>query len=729
MSLPLEKKDSIMSPPLEQKDSSISLQPEKKESIVSQPILKESIVLQPILSEKTEQKQQKNEISILDKEDIKTIVPSDKEQELIKSEIRPNCYLIMSKHRVSISAASAKKNAKGRVIFLSEGWAYELEEDAKDLAERFSKGKRKVMVRPWNNDLINALWGNDKAAAKLAKKAISLEINQNKNNEKLRKIESDCEASGLHKSWLHREAILSSDDLSDIQKQAFEHYKPLWEVARNEKAEIELQKHDINLAEEDLKVSLSETDLEILNYLAKNEIGDAELFVKLFGEKYLYDPTHGKEGTFYIWNSRYWEIDIYKERYKDFNVIADAYLTASKDDKLEEKTKQELFARSQQLRTNNRRRNVLETITAYTPFKGVWDYVPKLLPCSNGIIDLTTGDFSPYREDQFIRKVCPIKYNKSAKCPKFIQFLNDISLGNIEWIKFLQRSIGYALLGVPVEEVLIYWYGEGGRNGKGTLTKILQHVFGPLARTFPAEMILLQRNLPSSSVPSPELANLEGVRIAIFSEINEGRKIDSAKVKNLSGRDKISCRRLFSNHDLQIEPTHTIFLQTNYKPKAPSDDNALWSRNILVSFNASFVREPKKKNERPLKENLKEELLKEAEGILLWVLDGVREYLSIGLQIPDFIKDETELYRKENDGIGRFLEEMCVLDPVFSTKKSKMETEIKAFCIANDCKVPTRNEVSTYLNERFRSSMFGKVRIWEGVKIIEEIDASNDFHS
>ena len=490
---------------------------------------------------------------------------------------------------------------------------------------------------------------------------------------------------------------------------------------KEDRKEIENLRNSCTLHEKE-----ENADEKLLERLEKNEIGDAELFIDLFKDKYIFDTSEGK---FYIWNSKYWELDTYKERYNDFDIIADYYLTASKDDKLEEKTKQALFARSKQLRTNNRRRNVLETITAYTSFRGVWDYVPKLLPCSNGIIDLTTGDFLNSREDQFIRKICPIKYNKSAKCPKFIQFLDDISLGNIEWIKFLQRSIGYALLGVPVEEVLIYWYGEGGRNGKGTLTKILQHVFGPLARTFPAEMLLLQRNLPSSSSPSPELANLEGVRIAIFSEINEGRKIDSAKVKNLSGRDKISCRRLFSNLDLQIEPTHTMFLQTNYKPKAPSDDNALWSRNILVSFNASFVREPNKKNERPLKANLKEELLKEDEGILIWVLDGVREYLSIGLQIPDFIKAETESYRKENDGIGRFLDEMCIFDPVFSTQKSRIETAIKEFCFANDCKVPKRNDVSSYLKERFRESRCNRVRVWQGVKIIEENDIAIDFHS
>ena len=163
----------------------------------------------------------------------------------------------------------------------------------------------------------------------------------------------------------------------------------------------------------------------------------------------------------------------------------------------------------------------------------------------------------------------PIKYNPKAKCPKFEKFLNEIFLNKVERVNFMKIILGYALLGVPKEEILIYLYGKHGRNGKGTLMKIIQHVFGSLAKTFNPEILLVQRNPPSSSAPNPELVNLKGVRFAIFSEVNKGKEIDSAKVKNLSGRDTISCRPLFSNVDQQIRPVAYNILTNEPQAKSP----------------------------------------------------------------------------------------------------------------------------------------------------------------
>ena len=59
---------------------------------------------------------------------------------------------------------------------------------------------------------------------------------------------------------------------------------------------------------------------------------------------------------------------------------------------------------------------------------------------------------------------------------------------------------------------------------------------------------------------------LEGTRLAIFSEINEGRQIDSAILKNLTGRDDIAARSLFSNDIKNFAPTHSIVLQDLLKP-------------------------------------------------------------------------------------------------------------------------------------------------------------------
>lgn len=461
-------------------------------------------------------------------------------------------------------------------------------------------------------------------------------------------------------------------------------------------------------------------ECKLLENLEKNEIGDAELFIERYQDKYIFDPSEGKNGGFYVWNGFQWELDVHKERYKDFDEVSSIYFAASENQNLPESSRRSLKMRSQQLRTAKRRINVFETISAALSFRGKWDNIPRILPCGNGYFNLLTGEFLVAHSSHHIRKICPTHYNPNATCPKFLNFLQEISLNDPEWMGFLKRSIGYAVVGVPTEEIVIYWYGEGGRNGKGTLAKLLQHVLGPLARTFPSEMLLLQKHTASSSSPSPELANLEGVRLAFFSEVNEGRNIDSAKVKNLSGRDKISCRRLFSNIDLQIEPSHTMIMQTNYKPRAPADDKALWARNILMPFKASFVRNLQQPHERPLKENLKEELQEESEGILLWIIEGCREYQANGLQIPQSVLDETEGYRKENDGIGRFLEERCDLVSEFSTPKGKMEKEIMNFCEVHGFTRPSRKEISNYLKERFKDHRIGSGRFWKGVKLSEE---------
>lgn len=510
-----------------------------------------------------------------------------------------------------------------------------------------------------------------------------------------------------------------SEEISEERRRAtFTFFMELYELIHtnreDEKKLINLR-NSLRLHEEEEVV-----DSKLLESLDKNEIGDAELFIEHYKDKYRFDPSEGKNGGFYVWNGFQWELDVHKERYKDFDEVSSIYFAASENPSLAESSRQSLKKRSQQLRTANRRINVFETISAALSLRGKWDNIPRILPCGNGYFNLSTGEFLVAHSSHLIRKICPTHYNPNATCPKFLNFLQEISLNDPEWVGFLKRSIGYAVVGVPTEEIVIYWYGEGGRNGKGTLAKLLQNVLGPLARTFPSEMLLLQKHTASSSSPSPELANLEGVRLAFFSEVNEGRIIDSAKVKNLSGRDKISCRRLFSNIDLQIEPSHTMIMQTNYKPRAPADDKALWARNILMPFKASFVRNPQQPHERPLKENLKEELQEESEGILLWIIEGCREYQAHGLQIPQSVLDETEGYRKENDGIGRFLEERCDLVSEFSTPKGKMEKEIMNFCEVHGFTRPSRKEISNYLKERFKDHRIGSGRFWKGVKLLEE---------
>ena len=465
------------------------------------------------------------------------------------------------------------------------------------------------------------------------------------------------------------------------------------------------------------------TSEDVIEGLKRNERGDAELFLKIRKDTYVFDGSEGRNGEFYHWTGSHWELDSKKQRYRDMELVAKCYEEASIE-KMKAQDQAEisklLSKRAYDLRGAKRCKSIFEFIAPEIHFSGEWDYCQRKLPCSNGIVDLETGKLLENKPEYFVRSICPTRYNPDAKSPLFDQFINDITEGDYELKCFIQRLLGAILTGNCKEEIVIYLWGENGRNGKGTLMQTLENVLGPFARTFPSEMLLLQRNPPSSSTPRPEKANLQGVRFAIFSEINKGRKIDSSEVKNLSGNDTITGRRLFSNKHFQFRPSHTMILQTNFKPEAPPDDGALWKRNILIPFKAEFVDEPKEPHQYKIDRELKKKLLNESEGILCWLVEGAIEYQRVGLNIPDSVQEETEKYRKENDGIGLFLSERCVEDPAWSTTKGKMEREIKDFCKNNGFIEPKRGEISTYLKARFPDKKESKANIWKGIKIVDE---------
>lgn len=633
-----------------------------------------------------------------------------------------------------LAAKSARKNGV-KAKFTPAGWIYQKKEEGEKVAARWMNGKRKLKVVRWFdpeiNSLLDMIWNGSADESRLAKKKLKLEINKHLNNTKKQNIEIQCDQAGLHPSWLTNQSL--PDDMTENEKKIHSYYKPLWDKTFEEQEKIKLKESDISQEAEDIQIH---SDLPvpfdlIEKSLMRNERGDAELFLKLLENKYLFDSSEGRNGEFYIWTGTYWLLDRRKQRYRDIEFVSNIYekaaVEAGKEDSKKEISK-ELSKRAHSLRSSKRCKSVFEFVATEIHIEKEWDYCPEKLPCLNGIVDLKTGSISNHKPENFLRSVCPTSFNSNAPRPLFDQLLDDITLGNQDLKSFLGRVFGSALLGTSKEEKIFILYGKDGRNGKGTLMQTLEKVLGPLAKTFPSEMLLLQRNPPSSSTPRPEKANLQGVRFAIFSEIDAKRQIDASEVKNLSGGDTITCRRLFSNVDIQIRPSHTMFIQTNFKPKASAKDGALWKRNVLIPFNAEFVEEPDqdKPHQRKKDEGFKEKLIQEKEGILAWLVECCLEYQRIGLSIPEIVKNETATYRKENDGIELFIEEMCIQSCEFSTSKSKTTAAIQKYCKENNYEIPNRNEISSNLKQKFKEGHNRSGDFWCGIKIYDEKELQKD---
>ena len=420
------------------------------------------------------------------------------------------------------------------------------------------------------------------------------------------------------------------------------------------------------------------SDCDLWRAVNSGEDGDAWVFAQLHRDKLVFDHA---AGTWYEWSGHSWQEDHVAENMAAVDAVIDAYgeaaqreawkrLTASKKndreaEKAAEKREEAFLARVKELQRLHRKRNVLTLAAAGKRSLGIigaeWDQHPWLLACPNGTIDLQTGKLRPGRQEDYLKTFCPTPWRDlDTKAPAWLQFVNEIMVGDQELVDYLQRLLGYSITGLSVEHVFPILWGSG-RNGKGTLLQTLADVLGPLAGPIKSEMLLEQGRTRSSAAPDSDIMALRGKRLAWASETDEGRRLNAGKVKWFVGGDTLCGRAPFARREVQFKPTHTLLLLTNHKPKADPSDFALWQRIHLIPFTLSFVDEPHQENERRRDPYLAERLRAEAPGILAWLVRGCLAWQRGGLKPPDMVKAATEAYRESEDDISRFISECCVV--------------------------------------------------------------------
>lgn len=407
--------------------------------------------------------------------------------------------------------------------------------------------------------------------------------------------------------------------------------------------------------------------------LDANELGDGILYTVLNKDKFIFNVS-SKEWL--RWAGHYWESDDHNQYLAAVENIIDRLLeeTEAVTEKVNDAIKRHddesqskhtgyrdlIYKRISRLRTERGRNPCIKfSISCKKPITitdNELDLNPWLLGCPNGIIDLRSGKFRAGRPDEYITKVCPTEWlDYEAKCPGWDKFILDIMSGQQEMADFLQRLLGYAITGLTREHIMIVFWGKG-RNGKGTLVRMMQYIMGSLAGTIPTELLLYQRMQRSSAGPSPDIVDLKGLRMAFASETEEGQRFSASRVKWLTGGDQLVGRGLHESKPKRFIPQHTTFLETNNKPSVAGDDYAFWQRMLLIHFILSYVDNPEGEYERKKDPDLEKKLKAEASGILAWLVRGCIEYQAQGLNPPQAVKDATLEYMQEEDLLGNFVD-------------------------------------------------------------------------
>lgn len=280
-----------------------------------------------------------------------------------------------------------------------------------------------------------------------------------------------------------------------------------------------------------------------------------------------------------------------------------------------------------------------------------FDADPDLLSVANGTVDLRTGELRPHRKEDLITRRLSVNYHPGAKAERWEQFLTEIFPDHPELPAYMRRLVGYGITGRTSEQCFAFFHGQGS-NGKSAFLDAIGHVFREITQA--TEFTTFQQRVNVGQA-SPELAELRGARIVTSSETERYGRLAEALVKQLTGSDPVTCRRLHSNPFTYI-PSFLLMVAGNYRPAILSQDEGTWRRVKLIPFTATF-KGAKKDTSLPAK------LRGEAEGILAWAVRGAMEWYANGLGEPVSVQSATADYRESEDRLLEFLVARCVQEP------------------------------------------------------------------
>ncbi len=405
-----------------------------------------------------------------------------------------------------------------------------------------------------------------------------------------------------------------------------------------------------------------------------SEMGMANLFGLLYSQEARYCPEHKCWYTYYegAWRKDEGAI-LVSEKIKDFVRLMILYCGEIVDDDL----RKSYTSFVNKMGDRRMRDRILKDATGELRISAVsFDSNPYLINCRNGTYDLRDFSFREHNWADFLTMQTAFNHtiSRDVKCERWEMFIDEVTQGNKDKADFLQRALGYSMLGVSNEECMFILHGKTTRNGKSTLLNTIETMLGDYAKVAPVGMICRGDRQKDAEAASPTLAGLKGKRFVTMSESNEYGKLDEEKIKQLTGGEEISARALYQSA-ITFKPQFTLWLSCNDLPMVTDKSLFASDRIKVIEFNRHFT--PEEQDTR-----LKSELCEQANmsGIFMWLVRGYAKYRKQGLTMSEELRKVVRKYESDNDLVLQFLEarcKRCESTDEYGTKGSRVTIKAK----------------------------------------------------
>jgi putative DNA primase/helicase len=337
-----------------------------------------------------------------------------------------------------------------------------------------------------------------------------------------------------------------------------------------------------------------------------------------------------------------------------------------------------------------------------------WDSNPYLLNCADGLLDLRTQELGPHDPEALCTKITRWAFADRESSGGWERHLVRC-LPDADIRRQVHRDLGRALVGADLEESLPIWLGVG-RNGKSTTARALLQGLGGYG-TKAAPDLLIERRFEQHPT---EIADLVGSRLVISEEVEEGKHLAEARVKDLTGGQQQKGR--FMRGDFfTFEQTFTIFLLVNHRPVISGTDKGIWERLRLVPWTVSIP----KAEQRP-QEEMVAELVADGSWMLRWMVAGFADWQGDHHWVAAEVRAATDDYHAEQDRLLGFIRDACEERPTVQQPKANLYEAYACWCDTNDEQPLSKTDFGNALKSRgMKSKRVGheNVATWVGIRL------------
>lgn len=431
-----------------------------------------------------------------------------------------------------------------------------------------------------------------------------------------------------------------------------------------------------------------------------DESGMAELFGEMYEEDTRYCPEYK---TWFTYDGGAWRRDVegllLSTKVKEFVDLLILYTL-----EIEEETMKSAFLKFIAKMGDRRFRDRLmkDARDVLSISANEFDKNPNLINCKNGTFDLESMEFREHRWQDYITKQTNFDYTWSwnenslvkddhLHSKRWEEFIKEVTSEKVnekyvpdnDKADYLQRALGYSMLGTNREECMFILHGKTTRNGKSTLLDAIDHLLGDYSTNAPVALICKSSFSKNAEAPSPVLARLKGRRFVTMAESQESGNLDESVIKQLTGGEEITAREL-RQEPITFLPQFTLWLSCNSLPSVRDKSLFASDRLRVIEFNRHFNNDER---DTGLKELFQTpEVMK---GIFTWLVVGYRKYKEKGLEMSNKMQKVINQYVKDNDVVLQFLEERCEKDDTATIRAKTLYDTYKVWCKSNGFYVST----------------------------------------